>query len=336
MNKVTYLFGAGASCNALPIVNEIPGRIDKLITKLSDPSLKLSAEEYFKDPKLKNPKQYYQNSLLGDLKWLLEASKCHASVDTFAKKLFIKNDYENLKRLKVALSAFFTLEQIINSPDSRYDAFYASLLSKSYYDFPDNVRILSWNYDIQFEIAFSAYTEIENLESNRGFLGIRWKHTKNNFDNKFSIYKLNGTCAYHSTYNGHSIDFIDNLNETLNIHTIQTIVERYAVALNYNGAECSLSFAWEPDSSFSTLFPNVIEQIRDTCALVVIGYSFPYFNRETDRQIIGSMSNLKKVYFQAPDAENLKERFQAIRDDLTGIQLVTKVDTLQFLLPNEL
>ena len=34
MNKITYLFGAGASRHALPIVDEIPDRLKKLIDLL--------------------------------------------------------------------------------------------------------------------------------------------------------------------------------------------------------------------------------------------------------------------------------------------------------------
>jgi len=70
--------------------------------------------------------------------------------------------------------------------------------------------------------------------------------------------------------------------------------------------------------------------------LIVIGYSFPYFNREIDREIIANMNNLKKVYFQSLDAENLKERFLSIRDDLKDNQLLVRKDCGQFLLPNEL
>ncbi len=47
MNKITYLFGAGASKHALPIVNEIPDRILKLIALLETDELKLDKEVTF-------------------------------------------------------------------------------------------------------------------------------------------------------------------------------------------------------------------------------------------------------------------------------------------------
>ena len=46
------------------------------------------------------------------------------------------------------------------------------------------------------------------------------------------------------------------------------------------------------------------------------------------------MSNLKTVYFQAPDADKIKERFLSIRDDIKDLRLRLDVD--QFLIPDEL
>ena len=48
------------------------------------------------------------------------------------------------------------------------------------------------------------------------------------------------------------------------------------------------------------------------------------------------MKNVKKVYFQAPDAEILRERFKSIRNDLNDSDLILRYDLEQFLLPNEL
>jgi hypothetical protein len=48
------------------------------------------------------------------------------------------------------------------------------------------------------------------------------------------------------------------------------------------------------------------------------------------------MTNLKKVYFQAPDAEDIRERFLAINDGVPPENLVLRKDVKQFTLPNEL
>jgi hypothetical protein len=107
----------------------------------------------------------------------------------------------------------------------------------------------------------------------------------------------------------------------------------------YEGESFSLSshisFAWEEDSLKTNIVDAAIAGTKETNILLVIGYSFPFFNREVDRKIIGAMTGLEKVYFQAPDADDLKERFFAIRDDAINIKLVPRKDLKQFVFPHE-
>ena len=102
-----------------------------------------------KNSNRQNKDRELQIELIEDIKWLFDLSNDHASVDTAAKKLFIKGDYKNLLRLKVALSIFLIVEQILKSPDKRYDSFFSSILGDSKSDFPKNIRVVSWNYDLQ-------------------------------------------------------------------------------------------------------------------------------------------------------------------------------------------
>jgi hypothetical protein len=70
--------------------------------------------------------------------------------------------------------------------------------------------------------------------------------------------------------------------------------------------------------------------------LVVIGYSFPFFNRLVDRRIL-NMPDLKKIYFQAPISgiENIIQSFKSIRKlPIEGYEKIT--ETEQFFLPPEL
>ncbi|MFO7891371.1 MAG: hypothetical protein R6V04_13650 [bacterium] len=58
MEKIVYIFGAGASKQALPIINEIPNRLSILIKKLELKDFELSDNEKFdlqlEDIKFKN------------------------------------------------------------------------------------------------------------------------------------------------------------------------------------------------------------------------------------------------------------------------------------------
>jgi len=99
-----------------------------------------------------------------------------------------------------------------------------------------------------------------------------------------------------------------------------------------------LTFAWENTPLSNSIIENATLATSKTYVLVVIGYSFPFFNRVVDRRIINSMINLEKVYFQAPkeDVNNLITRFKAIRSDFKKLDPEPIEDIKQFFLPPEL
>ncbi|WP_448529231.1 hypothetical protein [Raineya sp.] len=154
----------------------------------------MSDIEQYDDLKLQLSKAEIHKTLIEDIEWLLSHSENHASIDTFAKKLFIKGKHDDLNKLKAAFSVYLIVEQLINKADKRYDSFYASLLNHNYYEFPPNLRILSWNYDSQFELAFSDYTDSKNIDSNKSYLNVITKYTYDKpRGSKFCLLKLNGT-----------------------------------------------------------------------------------------------------------------------------------------------
>lgn len=337
MNKVTYLFGAGASHNALPIVEEIPHRINDLINFLEQDKLRLDDKTTFNNALLDKTKSKrdYQIEMVESLKWMMERSSKHASIDTFAKKLYIKEKYPEIEKLKIAISIFFIFEQARNKPDMRYDTFFSSLI-ESLIDFPENIRIISWNYDYQFEISFAEYSDNPNIFENQEMLRVKTRNDRKSRDIGFGIYKLNGTTGLTTDRGWRHHLYASNLNVPIDIAFVDKITQNFAMVTYQNKFASSLSFAWEEERKDNTIVDRAIESIKDSIVLVVIGYSFPFFNRNIDRKIINSMNNLKKVYFQAPDAEVLEERFKSLRDDLTNIILYTKYDIEQFLIPNEL
>ena len=340
MIKVTYYFGAGASIDALPIVNQIPDRMRDMIKLLELEEYQLPNNEEYEDLKINISKHDIQLNLIADLKWLLDKSANHASIDTFAKKLFVKKQMDDLNRLKVVFSIYLILEQIKNKANPRYDSFFASILDDDCYSFPTNIRVLSWNYDFQFEKAFSEYTEDAEVFTNQSILNVITKYSHDApKNNKFSIIKLNGTSNILGSRGFRMFGYFEKMEDKITLNLIDKVVRNYGALRLTDWREffSGLSFAWEP--SFDTEH-DIIEHAKneslDTEVLVVIGYSFPYFNREIDRKIIENMQNLKRVYFQAPDADVLRERFLSIRNDLPMVNLLCRHDVGQFLLPNEL
>lgn len=338
MKNITYLFGAGASRNALPAMEGLPDRIIELIKLLESSEFRLPEQHSLAGPGFSITKENAQNEFLSELKWLHERAKSHASIDTYAKKLFVKHQGDDLRKLKIILSAFFVLEQARNPTDKRYDSFFAAILQQHKLDFPSNLKILSWNYDYQIEKAYSEYSDANELMYNQNMLRVISKNTLDrDIKDEFSIYKINGTTNIYSEQGRIQSPLISNIKSHLDPEYFTDLLLSYFVLKNNPKIFPSLSFAWEKGEHDATTIVNkCINGTNKTDILVVIGYSFPYFNREIDREIINSMKNLNKVYFQSPDAEALKERFLSIRDNIKNENLITRKDTEWFLIPNEL
>jgi len=183
--------------------------------------------------------------------------------------------------------------------------------------------------------TFNDFKELYNILSGHSWLNIDEKYNFKSGDNGFGIFKLNGTTGTVDTDWRRTYLYLSNLRVQVDKNFISDLTSRYG-RIMYLKHPSSLSFAWEGNDEEDSFINKVIQSANDTVALVVVGYSFPFFNRDIDRRIVGSMKNLKRVYFQTPDADNLKERFQALRDDLESKNLVCKYDCNQFLLPNEL
>jgi N utilization substance protein B len=82
-----------------------------------------------------------------------------------------------------------------------------------------------------------------------------------------------------------------------------------------------ITFAWEKESEAKSYLKQTIEAIKEVCNdteyLVVIGYSFPFYNREIDKLIFETITpTLKKIYFQDPynDGSFLIDRYNLQRE----------------------
>ncbi len=340
MSKIVYLFGAGASYGTLPMVSEMPDWLEVFIDDISRQEFLLSDRDSFEQPDYLTgqSKQYYQTLFIEDLKWLKQECLNHISIDTFAKKLSIRADTASIRRLKIILSAYFVAEQIRHKPNKRYDFFFASVMERLF-KFPDDIRILSWNYDTQFEIAFSEFSENDNIRDNQNVLNV---HVKNNQieaseRETFGIYKLNGSTELFSMYSINPTRYYFNkvAHREFNTDTLEDLIHNYAAIKFSNTIIPGFSFAWE-SSNHNSFFDNVLEDTKDCEVMVVIGYSFPFFNREIDQEIIMNMQNLKKVYFQDPEVEVVMRRFKSIRRGTISPKLIAEEATRYFYVPDEL
>ena len=326
-----YFDGVGHCANIIsgvPIVNEIPGRLQWLIQRIRDIENK-NQEHHIG---ASNP---HRIELINELEWLASNASKHASIDTFAKKLFLTDNRTDYYRLKRGLTIFLNYEQMVNPPDPRYDSFLASILQNKRDGFPDDVSIVSWNYDVQLEMAYREYYPHEDIGTLSYLLNVRDKNQEGKSDEPyretkgFRVLKLNGSAYVNSeVYNA---DASDN-------DSIEKLCKLYQSITNKNRL---LSFAWEEPREH--YIQRIFDCVKDASVLVVIGYSFPFFNREIDRMVFKSMRSLGKIYIQDPNAENVKQSLRSALtpEQLTMAKLMNHVECIpinenQFFLPPEL
>jgi len=343
----TYLLGAGASAEVIPIYSFRNNNQNNNKTFSEDIILQLeefskSCRSYGNDgirkkhrennvkanPEIKELTQLYENLNL-DIKWLKNELPKHKTIDTLAKRFTLLNEDQSLNKLKALISLYFLCKQIPDNYDKRYDSFYASILEKnesnnlskinSKVKLPETIKIISWNYDYQFEIAFNNYcgytgSEKRNLVSLQNdlkiFPSINLNNNKIDFSENVNIVKLNGTAAYFTDNEENIQPFAENISaNNMDIDNIFKNLNNYKIASSSKKSNQVFNFAW--DNNFITqhalkLAGNILS---NTETLIIVGYSFPYFNREIDEKLFDSIdkSGIRKIIIQDKSPESIKQ-----------------------------
>ncbi|SRR5579862_1631169 len=323
MPKITYLLGAGASANALP-----------LIKKAKQPAAGFSV---FPPNKPGLPEelvqfvQKYKNSALSKTTLVIALDeitrKCmeFETPDLLAKFLLETGDNKNYMLLKRLLSNYFSEQQSGVGPgrkqafDFRALTFLTTISANS--KLPENVKILSWNYDRQLEIAAEKLKPV-------------------NAQSRSKIKNFNPWPNYRDGVEGEhfrGIPFLLHLNGIAGYkYTAAAGAEEDASIFNFDdNMDPMISFAWEDESNDSknTFNSKRIQHLQSIAAnteiLVVVGYSFPFFNRKIDDEIFKSArSSLSKIYFQDPnlDGNQLINQFDLSPKLAQNLKHIREVD----------
>jgi len=344
MANVTYLIGAGASAGkrdgavileGLPCVADIKRRVEMLTSAFQMATFPQNFD-------WKNAKA----SIIEGMQELKSICSNNATIDTYAKKLRLKSDYAGLAYIERLLTFYFVLEQILLLPDSRYDTFLASILEEGM-TFPEHIKVISWNYDSQFEIAFNEYEQSFGLN-----VGSKINAKENQ---KYDIVKINGSARFNKMESlpimrekllkkidasnaDHKI--LESVKVQILLGDIVTLYKSfvfYRNPLRQNNTQ--LSFAFDDTNCNDAIYHSIDEIMGKTDVLVIIGYTFPFFNRETDRRILHYLKSNAKIYIQdlSTNIKNVRQSLEAVlTDEQRQAQIVEIERTEQFYLPPEL
>ena len=197
---------------------------------------------------------------------------------------------------------------------------------------PKDISIVSWNYDSQIENAYRAYNPDGKLTLFEKNIQGEWPQQPNHG----VIIKINGSATFEdkSTIQ-HIKDDEKNMPATLQViefyHDSQ--VDTSGIGLDF---KTHLSFAWEDSPNNEKIQSTLTQTTNDTEIVVVIGYSFPFFNRVIDRAIFSGMPNLKKVYVQDINPDAVIQAIHAVLPSDRKVNIEPIRNCGQFYLPVEL
>lgn len=344
--KITYILGAGASAPLLPLAVDPPKSYNQSnsLYGLATAMINLAGEfetqirEHKKNHKqLSEIKLKFFKKTIPQLRNLAEDARNFSTIDTLAKYYYI-TEKNKLPILKQHLAKYFLIEQLIKKKfNNKYLVFLTTILSKE--QFPSHIKILNWNYDYQLGIAASKFTHEDFTTNGRHrvinkplipyFPDVSEQGWMSNNTNCSMVY-LNGIAGLYKsagTENPYANHIYNEYSEDTKMELIEKILPQTSKYL---------TFAWEKSDVSIRSLEIAKRIIIDTEILVVIGYSFPFFNREIDRaifEILKQNHNLK-IYFQNPqiDGKFLVNQFN-LKESIY-IKHISKVD--QFYIPFEL
>ena len=175
-----------------------------------------------------------------------------------------------------------------------------------------------------------------------------------NYQDRFSIFKMNGTTSF---IDNRSPDKNDDIIKTFDFSDkdglLKVCIWYYIAAvlrIEENLITPMLTFSWEsfPVSGPRNIIHTANQAIAASDAVVVIGYSFPFFNRTIDKILMASacQSFDTKIYVQDIHADHIISKLGSILPSQYPKNLMTPVEAYiskdpnaakdQFFLPPEL
>lgn len=298
---------------------------------------------------------------------LANEAERYGSIDTYARSLALLGNRREreLAELKLHLAMFFLLEQAIATKDTiptnsyrqrfskpdQIDVRYMTWLAQLFDDkgkFSDRVRIVSWNYDLQLEHALALYLDLDGAHQvHDSAIGGVYPDPVDPNAHQASplIVHLNGI-AGQAVFRDSRTALYQGLGKTDPDEYIQRLFTLY---VDYDKREQHMlramrdtfQFAWERGDVAQRGIQIAANQFAKAEILVIVGYSFPPFNRTIDIELMNAFlpnqnaRNSKRIYVQSPSLseETFRHMFLGLQKD-PGVKADSSVN--QFYLPPEL
>lgn len=361
-DKVVYLFGAGASYNAIPVVSGMGMRLKTFLNYFKH------YREY-EDKKIADAEDNIEDKWYSLVEDVIESY----SIDTLARRSWLSNDTKRLSEIKQLIGAYILWEQIVK-PDyssfidfiekssmlsahykestnrfnyfwdgsiiedetirdkdiklKNYDYRYESLLSviaDKPYKLSDRYSFVSWNYDNQVEIAINRIFNLEGFSNRDGSDNEGWKDQKMHAILGNNFVKLNGS-ASNSNFDFEPISRFNTSRKNKELGRI------YKFLTGKENFDHRILFAWEESMEFDR--KRALSLLKEAKHIVIIGYSFPEYNRQIDKQLIeAATTGLNKEIVVQDREDNIERIVSRINSIRPNLKVRRNTDLNQFYIP---
>lgn len=337
--SITYLLGAGASYNALPINTETQDFLRRFATYLHN---NLAKDDRARVARL---------DIYPDILRLIDEFPKYGSYDKMAKHLLCEGpDFQamrdehhrteaflggespfpwnihidkttTLARLKVLLATFYFFEQFrdkskddyglsflpgqsasgimplrkLDVVDARIEALLRSCLDTGQGSIPTGVRFLTWNYDLQLELAYARIKGLQDVYRvmDSDHLDVHPGRTRDRNQREPTITHLNGVAGllYNLENAGMRLMDYGDIPNSLSIEEL--LVRNGEATQRMHRADFpwshheTFSFAWEDHWPSRMTQDYLSSQGLWTNVLVLFGYSRPELNARVDFRFLG-------------------------------------------------
>jgi hypothetical protein len=323
--KITYLLGAGASCEAVPVSKNLTKTMLQWVAAATGmPAIVHQHPQFVTFTK--------------NIAELCSASDNVGGIDAYARVLFLSKDSKNemkLRTLKATLSCWLLALQRGGKIDRRYVHFMGVLARPSndrIITFDQRANIITWNYDLQVELTLALRFGIPQDRIISILNAPLPNHEEKIDEDHFFLLRLNGFAGAHSEA-GKFKQILDLLLTKDSKQSMLEILDLYGRYLARDDLIPAINFAWETNSMWSQYIrDNVTALLSKTTHLVIIGYSFPSFNTEIDRPILTAMKPAN-VTIQDINANDMTQKVKQLVPEWPwekiSLRQVTNCDQLE-------
>lgn len=342
--NIIYLFGAGASRNSVPIVNDF----SKEMVNLN--------EYYYKIRNSLNVDKFEPlDNMIDFIGQKGAESVKYGSIDNWAHILHRNGNYRAFEELKFSLSLFLAVWQQLNTKISeanyplRVDPRYVKLLpyitntSSSFtWNLKPEIKLASWNYDNQIEFGLSMlHKDTPSLDDLKRSVKFSIENI-NGPDSYFDLLHLNGYCGFHGRSGApnklfHEIPFFheDNLEPA----AVFEDAARVFAAFRRGDIDIKnhIHYGFESRDSING-FDELKTAFGEASYVIVIGYTFPDFNLKYDKALFSELGLKRKAHIiiQDPRPEIPMRKLKSyMSKNEQNYSISSYSHVSDFLLPNE-